>query len=87
MALCISTKCRRARTGTTLAYTVPMEYLALIILAVAFFIGPAIVGTAGFWWFWRHERARAPLRLADSTRETQRQARADHADDENLRAS
>jgi hypothetical protein len=64
-----------------------MEYLPLIICAVVFFIGPAVVGTAGFWWFWRHQRAQAPLRLADSTRETLRQARAEYADDENLRAS
>jgi hypothetical protein len=64
-----------------------MEYLPLIIYAVVFFIGPAVVGAIGFWWFWRHRRAPLQSRHADSMRGTRRQPLAEHADNENLRAS
>jgi len=53
-----------------------MEYVAVIIYAVLFFIVP-VVGVIIFGWFWRRRRARRiqPLHIAS------------RADDEDLRAS
>ena len=72
------------------ALSAPLEYLPLIVYALVFFIGPTIISGIGFWWLWRHRRARVRsrrLRLSDSMRGARHQSRAEHAHDKHLRAS
>jgi len=69
------------------ALSAPLEYLPLIVYALVFFIGPTIISGIGFWWLWRHRRARVRLRLPDSMRGARHQSRAEHAHDKHLRAS
>jgi hypothetical protein len=68
-----------ARTGTSEESDViaTTEYWPLIIYAVVFFIGPAVIGAIGFWWFWRDRRARVQSLHIDHLRETRRQPRVD----------
>lgn len=56
-----------------------------MIHAVTFFIVPT-VGAVGFWWFWRHQRARVKSRYSERMRETRRQLPTERARDENWRA-